>query len=197
MGDNVVDLVRGGCAGQSGGAHPAGKGLGGPGGGAVYLIAPLIQVTGTINASGAGGGGGVGGRYTGGGGGGAGGLIAFDTTNLVASTAFIVAHGGGAVAGAHKTMAEPAGAPIRTHPRSPRPVACRGRRRVSSAALARCRARSRVRPAALRPASRAAVEVAAPPARSGSPARSAALGLPCRRRRSPSSDPRTLPWFLG
>jgi hypothetical protein len=85
-------LLRGGCAGGKGGdgkTLPGGVGnggLGGNGGGAVYLIAGTsITVTGDVFASGSGGGtrAGADGLQQGGGGGGTGGLIGFDAPTVI------------------------------------------------------------------------------------------------------------------
>ena len=96
--------VRAGCAGGKGGTGSSSGGAGGGGGGALYLIAgDRIEVSGTINASGAGGAGGT--KPTtsgggGGGGGGSGGLIGFDAplVNIAVGTV-LVANGGGAGGG--------------------------------------------------------------------------------------------------
>jgi len=88
-------LLRGGCAGSTGGNNMGGTGgAGGSGGGAVILIAGTLAIAGTINASGAGGGGG---KLTGtGGGGGSGGLIVLDATAIsLAADANVLANGGG------------------------------------------------------------------------------------------------------
>lgn len=91
-----IPAVRGGCRGQDG--NGPGKGVGGHGGGAVYLIAGnRISITGPgINAAGEGGTGGVviGNAMSGGGGGGAGGMIGLDAPTIT-STGLILANGGG------------------------------------------------------------------------------------------------------
>lgn len=92
-------LLRGGCAGQGNGVGSPG----GHGGGAVFLIAQEIDLSGTISAGGGGGGGGVpimmgdGPSASGGGGGGAGGMIGFDgqITNRSGMPPVIHADGGG------------------------------------------------------------------------------------------------------
>jgi hypothetical protein len=84
--------LRGGCPGSSGSGGNAGAS--GRGGGALYLIANELSITGTVNASGAGGRGA--GLSAGGGGGGAGGMIVLDAATLtVANSARIFANGGG------------------------------------------------------------------------------------------------------
>jgi len=89
--------LRGGCPGQAGSApdDPIGGGTGGPGGGAVALVAQTIVLEGRINASGGGGRGGPRGP-SGGGGGGSGGMIVLDTSSLAPdSQGAVFANGGG------------------------------------------------------------------------------------------------------
>jgi hypothetical protein len=84
--------LQGGCKGSDGAGNP---GKLGHGGGAVYLIATSISVTGSIKASGESGASTVN-DGAGGGGGGSGGMIVFDTPMLsVAPAAQIFANGGG------------------------------------------------------------------------------------------------------
>ncbi len=96
----AVDGVEGGCPGGKGGAGgvagSTAQAAGGRGGGAVYVISSsMIEVSGTINASGEGGAGGVDAR-AGGGGGGSGGLIGFDApTILLSGGETLFANGGG------------------------------------------------------------------------------------------------------
>ena len=90
-----IPALRGGCRGQDG--DGPGKGVGGHGGGAVYLIAGnRISITGPgINAAGEGGtGGAVVNVMSGGGGGGAGGMIGLDAPTITC-TGLILANGGG------------------------------------------------------------------------------------------------------
>lgn len=90
-----IPALRGGCRGQDG--DGPGKGVGGHGGGAVYLIAGnRISITGPgINAAGEGGmGGAVVNAISGGGGGGAGGMIGLDAPTITC-TGLILANGGG------------------------------------------------------------------------------------------------------
>jgi hypothetical protein len=88
----VPTTLQGGCKGSDGASA---GGQAGHGGGAVYLIATSISVSGTINASGGSGSGAAGGGR-GGGGAGSGGMIVFDTPMLtVAPGAEIFANGGG------------------------------------------------------------------------------------------------------
>jgi hypothetical protein len=97
--------LRAGCRGQQGGAGMGSGGLGGFGGGALYLVSGARIVLGAsaiINASGAGGD--AGGKAAGGGGGGSGGMIlvhapAFEITN----GAIVVANGGSGGTGGDKT----------------------------------------------------------------------------------------------
>jgi hypothetical protein len=90
-----ITAFRGGCRGQDG--NGPGKGVGGHGGGAVYLIAGnRISITGPgINAAGEGGtGGAVIANVSGGGGGGVGGMIGLDAPTITC-TGLILANGGG------------------------------------------------------------------------------------------------------
>lgn len=89
----ITDL-RGGCAGQDGGAVED-PGLRGHGGGAVYFIAGnSIVLRGAVNAGGEGGGGAGGGPSAGGGGGGgSGGMIGFDAPSITV-TSPVIANGG-------------------------------------------------------------------------------------------------------
>ena len=90
--------LRGGCPGGNGSSTTAGTApAGGSGGGAVLIIAVnMIQMNGTINASGAGGRGGPM-IESGGGGGGSGGMIVLDTPLIVpgAGPIWLFANGGG------------------------------------------------------------------------------------------------------
>lgn len=100
----AVTTLRGGCKGQDGkegaGGNANQRGLGGNGGGAVYVIGKTSVVLGAqarINASGSGATGGVA-QSAGGGGGGSGGTIGVDTPTLT-NAGQIFAHGGGGAAG--------------------------------------------------------------------------------------------------
>jgi hypothetical protein len=101
--DITFDTLRGGCRGGTG-AGSGGSANGGSGGGALYLIARnTLDITGTINASGAGG---MGGRSMrgGGGGGGSGGMIVLHAGSLAISLgARLFANGGGGGGGAGTT----------------------------------------------------------------------------------------------
>jgi hypothetical protein len=90
--------LRGGCAGQTGGAKgPPDAGRGGGGGGAVYLLAGIeIRIAAAINASGAGGEAGK--RRSGGSGGGSGGMIVLAAPSILLS-GNLVANGGSGSAG--------------------------------------------------------------------------------------------------
>jgi hypothetical protein len=103
--------LRGGCRGQDGSEQVANtRGIGGNGGGALYLIAETsiaIGVTGVINASGAGGGNGQS-NLAGGGGGGSGGLIGFDSPS-VTNAGLVFANGGGGGEGSGNATAGRAG----------------------------------------------------------------------------------------
>lgn len=88
-------IVRGGCKGGDGGTAGGQRGLGSPGGGAVYLIAGTSITVGTnggVYAAGAGGA--FGNNCDGGGGGGSGGMIGFDAPTI-AITGKVAANGGG------------------------------------------------------------------------------------------------------
>jgi hypothetical protein len=101
--------LRGGCPGQPGGAGTAMVSEGGSGGGAVYIVAGIrIEITGTINASGAGGGGGMASKG-GGGGGGSGGMIAL-AAPTIEFTGVLIANGGGGGGGADGGAGGKAGA---------------------------------------------------------------------------------------
>ena len=87
-------LLQGGCSGGPGASTGAAPGRGG---GAIYLVSPMIAIesAGIINASGAGAAGTLVGNR-GGGGGGSGGLIAFETSSLTIDAAGqVFANGGG------------------------------------------------------------------------------------------------------
>lgn len=97
-----LTALRGGCTGQLGGSNQnAPYGDGGRGGGAVYLTAPRVSVSGTINVSGAGGRGGLSGQETGGGGGGSGGMALVEGAVVTVSDALLFATGGGGGQGGH------------------------------------------------------------------------------------------------
>lgn len=90
--------IRGGCAGRDGAPNnnPSSvEGEGGPGGGAIYLVARnSIAVIGTIHAGGAGGGPGEDTR-AGGGAGGSGGLIGLEATDIIVGASGVLAANGG------------------------------------------------------------------------------------------------------
>jgi hypothetical protein len=87
-------ILRGGCNGQTGANGQGGAdGTGGQGGGAVYLAAASLQITGAVLAGGAGGTGG--GNEDGGGGGGSGGVIVAQSDSLMVSGTLIATGGGG------------------------------------------------------------------------------------------------------
>lgn len=93
----ALSILRGGCAGQTGGYNSATRGQGGRGGGAIYLAAPSIVVQGNITAAGAGGrGGGADSQGGGGGGGGSGGAVVLQGDKVTIETdALLLATGGG------------------------------------------------------------------------------------------------------
>jgi len=94
----TISVLRGGCAGQTGGDESTmfGSGRGGRGGssgGALYLFArQSLTITGNVRATGAGGGGGD--VQAGGGGGGSGGLVVIESPSITISGQ-ISANGGG------------------------------------------------------------------------------------------------------
>jgi hypothetical protein len=98
-GNQLGDPTRpmGGCAGNDGGfgnGDVDDRGLGGPGGGAIHLVAfSSADISGTLHAGGAGGRSGLAGR-SGGGGGGTGGFIGIEATSIAIS-GVIAANGGG------------------------------------------------------------------------------------------------------
>ncbi|HUH02428.1 MAG TPA: hypothetical protein VML75_10555, partial [Kofleriaceae bacterium] len=85
--------LRGGCAGADGAQNNSGtsnRGIAGPGGGALHLVAfGSLSVSGVIHAGGAGGQPGLGDR-AGGGGGGTGGMIGLEATNILLNAAAVV-----------------------------------------------------------------------------------------------------------
>jgi hypothetical protein len=88
-------VLRAGCRGGDGGGN-ASPVFGHPGG-ALALIAPVIEIKGVVNASGSGGRGGLAanGLGGGGGGGGSGGMIHLDGMVEIANNAQVFANGGG------------------------------------------------------------------------------------------------------
>lgn len=93
----TISVLRGGCAGQTGGDESSGAGgnggTGGHSGGALYLFAREgLQITGNVRATGAGGNGGQ--VQAGGGGGGTGGLVVIESPTITVSGQ-ISANGGG------------------------------------------------------------------------------------------------------
>jgi hypothetical protein len=101
--------LHGGCSGRDGSGTESGNGA--DGGGAVYVIAGnLVDVPGTINASGEGGDDPEDGATSGGGGGGSGGMIGLDApTVAVGGTVF--ANGGGGAEGGDGTNSSAGGDP--------------------------------------------------------------------------------------
>lgn len=118
-----LDKLRGGCSGAGGGVpdpNPAAEG--GDGGGAVYLMAPMIRVaaTGVINASGGGGDRALYDDFTGAAGGGSGGLIGLDGAQLqLAAGARLYANGGGGGEGTGCAVGMDSGATAGQDPLSP------------------------------------------------------------------------------
>jgi len=89
--------LHGGCSGSAGGGSTGSA----AGGGAVALIAPTIQITGFVSASGAGGDGAIAG--VGGNGGGAGGAIVLDAPTINGVGAILAQGGGGGEGSAGNT----------------------------------------------------------------------------------------------
>jgi hypothetical protein len=98
----ITTVLRGGCAGQNGGAERAGGGNGGRGGrsgGALYLYASQsITISGSIRATGARGEGGE--AQAGGGGGGSGGLVVIESASITITGQLSANGGGGGQGGA-------------------------------------------------------------------------------------------------
>lgn len=105
----AITMLRGGCDGGEGktGMNATG-GLAGKGGGAVYLIANVIDVnaTGRINASGSGGLAGQAGD-AGGGGGGSGGFIGLDAPTITNDGQIFANGGGGGEGSGNQTPGDP------------------------------------------------------------------------------------------
>lgn len=100
--------LRAGCSGQDGGTGhgSAGQGIGGVGGGALYVVAgtSITLLAGSIiNASGQGGT--RAGRQGGGGGGGSGGMIVLHAPAITSSGSIVLANGGGGSSGGDDTGA--------------------------------------------------------------------------------------------
>lgn len=109
--------LRAGCNGQSGGDGSAPGGVGGLGGGAVYLVAGntiTITNTGIINASGAGASGA--GSHAGAGGGGSGGMIVLAASTISATNGKVLANGGGGGAGTNNGNGMAGNDPVATTP---------------------------------------------------------------------------------
>lgn len=99
------DFLRGGCDGQAGAPDEnAAAGVGGQGGGAVYLKASALDISGSILAGGAGGTGG--GVDDGGGGGGSGGMIVVQSASLKVSGLLLAAGGAGGQGGGRNDPGE-------------------------------------------------------------------------------------------
>jgi hypothetical protein len=110
-GTALAQAFHGGCSGGDGGLGDGDAediGLGGLGGGAVYLNARnTLSIDGLINAAGQGGLGSISGR-SGGGGGGSGGFIGLEAATLdLKSGASIAANGGGGGGGGNQGVSEP------------------------------------------------------------------------------------------
>lgn len=96
----ALSVLRGGCDGQSGATGPGAGGAGGKGGGAIYLNAPVVEVSGAILAGGAGASPGAASRGGGAGGGSGGAIIIQSAAYIVATSALLLATGGGGSSGA-------------------------------------------------------------------------------------------------
>lgn len=109
--------LRGGCRGQDG--NGTNEGAGGNGGGAVYLIAETsINVTGTLDASGAGATSGAL-NASGGGGGGSGGFIGLDAPTVLNAGNIVANGGGGGEGSGTSTAGDPGDDPA--NPTTPAP----------------------------------------------------------------------------
>lgn len=98
-------ILRGGCDGQAGAPdETAEAGVGGQGGGAVYLSASSLDISGSVLAGGAGAGGG--GIDDGGGGGGSGGMIVVQSASLKVSGLLLAAGGAGGQGGGRNDPGE-------------------------------------------------------------------------------------------
>lgn len=99
-------VLRASCPGSTGAVGLIANstpGRGGRGGGAIYIVAEgELDITGTINASGAGGEGASEGSFAGGGGGGTGGMIVLES-DIVNLTGHCFANGGGGGGGANQS----------------------------------------------------------------------------------------------
>jgi hypothetical protein len=123
------DTLRAGCRGGTGAAGGDDPRAGGHGGGAVFLVAPTIAISGIVNASGAGGRGGD--RDRGGGaGGGSGGMIVLDAVELVVPGTLIANGGGGGGGADSNNDGNDGGDP---NPATPNTRALRGNRAGSNA----------------------------------------------------------------
>jgi len=111
----TISVLRGGCAGQTGGneANTGGSGRGGVGGhsgGALYLFArQSLAISGKVRATGAGGGGGE--VQAGGGGGGSGGLVVIESPSIMISGQISANGGGGGQGGGRLNQNDISGNP--------------------------------------------------------------------------------------
>lgn len=122
-----LTAVAGGCSGGDGGFVLGSAARGGPGGGAIYVIAGSqihVAATGSINASGAGGAGGT--SNNGGGGGGAGGFIALDAPSIVLDGEVFARGGGGGGGGGNTASAGPGAEPSNATAQTPGGAATAG-----------------------------------------------------------------------
>ena len=115
----TLATLRGGCPGQRGENNTPGSanGLGGRGGGAIYLTGRTVQISGKIYATGASGtGGGADDQGGGGGGGGSGGAILIQgaTVNLAASALLLATGAGGGQGGSNVSLGEVGEEPLST-----------------------------------------------------------------------------------
>ena len=107
----TLSILRGGCAGQTGGYNNTStpRGRGGRGGGAIYLTAPSIQVQGRVSVAGAGGSGGSADLQGGGGGGGGSGgaiILQGDRVTIETDALLLATGGGGGQGGTNSSIGE-------------------------------------------------------------------------------------------
>jgi hypothetical protein len=115
------NVLRGGCAGQTGGTATMAGGAGGHAGGAVYVVAGTsIKINQLVDVSGNGAKGGVG-DGGGGGGGGTGGSLVLFAPAIDANGATLMANGGGGGGGATAAQGLTGQAPNESTPTTPAP----------------------------------------------------------------------------
>ena len=154
-------ILRAGCKGELGGTGASAAGAFGAGGGAIYIAANSLTLSGVIDASGAGAHGG--GFSSGGSGAGSGGMIVLWATALNATGGKLLANGGSLVHRASVRVASASTATIRRLPRRRRPrrVAPQATQPVMAATALRVRRQRRLVALATRWATRTVVAAVA------------------------------------